>query len=122
MDAVCARDGLEPGEGLQTRLARDLVGGDGPRLVGALPVCIEDRCLDGDDLRGEAALGDGARRAELGFEPEGVGIHPRDAVLLGDALGTLKLAGEFVVLEVAARDGLAVPGFRAGDGVGADRQ
>ena len=122
MDAVFTRDRLEPGEGFETRLARDLVGGDRPRLVGTLPVGIENRCLDRDDLRVEAALCDCACCTELRFEPQGVGIPPRDAVLLGDALGPLKLAGEFVVLVVAPRDGFAVSGFRASNGVGADRQ
>ena len=59
MDTVFARDRFEPSEGFETRLARNLVGGDGPGLVSALPVRIEDRRLDGDKLRIEATLGDG---------------------------------------------------------------
>src|SRR5215470_15556799 len=100
MDAVFASDRLEPGEGLETRLAGNLVGGDRPHLVGTLPFVIEDWRFDRDDLRVEAALRDCARCTELGFKPQGVGIAPRDAVLLSDALGSLKLAGEFIVLVV----------------------
>src|SRR5438093_1037946 len=63
----------------------------------------------------------GPGRPQLRLQPERVGVGPRDAVLLGHALGPFELAGELVVGEVRAGDRLPVPGLGPGAGVGPDR-
>jgi hypothetical protein len=115
--AVLPGDGLELLEALDRGLAEALVARHPLGLTGGLAVLAEDRCVDRDDLALEAALLPRLRGALLGLEPEGVGVVPRDAPLLGDALGPLELARELVVPEVGLRDRAAGPVA----GVAADR-
>jgi hypothetical protein len=116
---VLAGDGLEVGEHLERGLAqafvaRHVVGG-----AGGLALVVEIGCVDLDDLGGEAILGPGLGGQLLGAQAELVGVGPGDAPLVGDALGTLELAGELVLVEVALGDGVAEA--HAPGAVGADR-
>jgi hypothetical protein len=92
VDAVLSRHGLEVAEHLERGVAQALVTGDVVGGAGGLALVVEIGRIDLDDLGGEAILGPGLGGELLGAEPELVGISPRDAPLVGDALGALELA------------------------------
>ena len=117
MHSVLPGHGLEGGQLLQRRLPQTLVPGDVVRRARGLAVVPQVGSVDRDHLALEASLGPGPGGALLRQQPEGVGVAPGDAPLLGDALCPLELGRELVTTEVGPGDGPTGPGL----GVGAER-
>ena len=78
------------------RVSHPLISAHGLGLARGCTVVAEYRNLESQDLSVEASLVPGLLRQGLGAEPQLVGVVPRDAPLLGDALDPDELRHRFV--------------------------
>ena len=85
---------LEPAQPLRGGLAQALVARHGSGLTGRGAVSVQNRCLDGDDLAVEPAVGPGLGRVGLRPGAEGIEIVASQAAALRDPLGGDVLVGQ----------------------------
>ena len=122
MDTVWSGDWFQARERFEARIARHLVAGNCPCPVGSVTFGFRRRNLDRHELRFETVPCNRARRSELRFKTEMIGILARDPVFGGDPLSALELAHELEMFAVFTADRLAEPGLGARDRIGANRE
>src|SRR6202022_4067971 len=115
-------DWFQACEGFEARIARHFVARNYPRLVRSVTFGFRRRNFHRHELRFETVLRNRARRPELRFKTEMIGVLARDPVFGGDPLGAFELAHEFEMLAVFPTDRLAEPRLGTSDRVGANRQ
>src|SRR5580700_4990969 len=102
MRSVRSSRGLQGFQRLECRLANTLVPIDPTSSPARPTVVAQFRGVDRNDLPVIDTLLPGAQRPMLRLQAETVAVGSRNASLVGNALGRLELAREFVMLVIAA--------------------